>query len=135
MSSVGHLEAFLGSMGNGDVEGAIEHVADNITLRSPIVPTPFEGKMDVANVLSQLLDTVDAFEPKMLLRDGANVVATLTIIFGDHVIDAFDHIHLNDDGLVESMTVAWRPLPAVVAVQQQLAPKLGGQAMQLVPLD
>ncbi|MBV8105818.1 MAG: hypothetical protein JO223_14570 [Hyphomicrobiales bacterium] len=39
---------------------------------------------------------------------------------------------MNDAGLVDSMTVAWRPLPAVVAVQQKLAPKLGGKAMMLV---
>jgi hypothetical protein len=38
-----------------------------------------------------------------------------------------DHMHLNDAGLVDSMTVAWRPLPAVVAVQQRLAPKLGAR--------
>jgi hypothetical protein len=51
------------------------------------------------------------------------------------VIDGMDHMHLNDAGLVDSMTVAWRPLPAVVAVQQKLAPKLGGKAMMLIPAD
>lgn len=135
MTGADHLAAFLTSMSTGNVEGAIAHVADSIALRSPIVPMPFQGKDNVANVLAQLLDTVDTFEPKLLLRDGADVVAVLTIRFGEHVIDAFDHIHLDDDGLIESMTVAWRPLPAVIAVQQRLAPKLGGQAMKLVPLD
>ncbi len=135
MIGVDHLENFLKFISTGDVEAAIVHVADNIVLRSPIVPTPFEGRAEVANVLAKLLDTVDAFEPKLLLREGADVVAVLTIKFDGHVIDAFDHIHLGSDGLIESMTVAWRPLPAVVAVQQRLVPKLGGQAMQLVPLD
>jgi len=41
-------------------------------------------------------------------------------------------MHLNEAGLVDSMRVAWRPLASVVAVQQKLAPKLGGQAMKLV---
>jgi hypothetical protein len=72
-----------------------------------------------------IVSTVDAFEPKLLLRDGADFVAVFTIRFGDHVIDGMDHMHLNDAGLVDSMTVAWRPLPAVVAVQQKLALKLG----------
>jgi hypothetical protein len=45
-----------------------------------------------------------------------------------------DHMHLNEEGLVDSMTVSWRPLPAIVAVQQKLAPKLGGTPMQLVPM-
>ncbi|MBV8442166.1 MAG: hypothetical protein JO312_16665, partial [Hyphomicrobiales bacterium] len=67
-----------------------------------------------------------------VIRPQADFVAVFTIRFGDHVIDDMDHMHLNDAGLVDSMTVAWRPLPAVVAVQQKLAPKLGGKAMMLV---
>ncbi|MCX8279200.1 nuclear transport factor 2 family protein [Phyllobacterium sp. 0TCS1.6C] len=135
MTSADHLGAFLEAMKSGDVDGAVAHVADDISLRSPILPAPFHGKKNVAAVLTQLVGTLDAFEPKLLLRDGADVVAVLTIRFEDHVIDAFDHIRLNNEGLIEGMTVAWRPLPAVVAVQQRLVPKLGGQAMQLVPLD
>jgi limonene-1,2-epoxide hydrolase len=135
VTSADHLGAFLEAMKSGDVDGAVAHVADDISLRSPILPAPFHGKTNVAAVLTQLVGTLDAFEPKLLLRDGADVVAVLTIRFEDHVIDAFDHIRLNNEGLIEGMTVAWRPLPAVVAVQQRLVPKLGGQAMQLVPLD
>lgn len=44
-------------------------------------------------------------------------------------------MHLNDAGLVDSMTVAWRPLPVLVAVQQKLAPKLGGKATMLIAVD
>ncbi len=134
MISTEHLDAYLEAMGMRDVEATKAHMADNIVLRSPIAPAAFSGKERVAEVLTQLLDTVDAFEPKRLLRDGADFVAVFTIRFGDNVIDGMDHMHLNDAGLVDSMTVAWRPLAAVVAVQQKLAPKLGGKAMMLVPL-
>jgi hypothetical protein len=135
MISTEHLHAYLEAMGRRDVEGTRAHMADNVVLRSPIAPAPFEGKGRVADVLTQLLGTVDAFEPKLLLRDGADFVAVFTIRHGDNVLDGMDHMHLNDAGLVDSMTVAWRPLPAVVAVQQKLAPKLGGKAMMLVPAD
>lgn len=86
-------------------------------------------------VLDALLSTIDAFEPKMMMREGADVIALLTIRFKNHVIDAFDHVRLGEDGRIETMTIAWRPLSAVVAVQQSLVPKLGGQAMKLVPID
>ncbi|MFP3802014.1 limonene-1,2-epoxide hydrolase family protein [Paraburkholderia sp. SIMBA_027] len=135
MLTTEHLDAYLQAMGNRDVEGTKVHMAENVVLRSPIVPAPFVGKGRVSGVLTQLLATVDAFEPKLLLRDGADCVAVFTIRFGDHVIDGMDHMHLNEAGLVDSMTVAWRPLPSVVAVQQKLAPKLGGKAMMLVPAD
>jgi len=130
-----HLEAFLQCMRTGDIQGALHHVADTIVLRSPIVPTPFEGKDAFGRVITQLMDTLDVFQPRLLMCDGADAVAVLTIRLEDHVIDAFDHIRLSEDGLVESMTVAWRPLPAVVAVQQKLVPKLGGEALKLVPLE
>jgi limonene-1,2-epoxide hydrolase len=132
MISTEHLGAYLEAMGRRDVEGTKAHMADDVVIRSPIVPTPFQGREQVTRVLDALLSTVDAFEPKLLLRAGADFVAVFTIRFGDHVIDGMDHMHLNDAGLVDSMTVAWRPLPAVVAVQQKLAPKLGGKAMMLV---
>ena len=135
MISTEHLDAYLEAMGKRDVEGTKAHMADDVVIRSPIVPAPFEGKEQVSGVLEALLSTVDAFEPKLLLRDGADFVAVFTIRLGDHVIDGTDHMHLNDAGLVDSMTVAWRPLLAVVAVQQKLAPKLGGKAMMLVPAD
>ncbi|MEI7298562.1 nuclear transport factor 2 family protein [Paraburkholderia tropica] len=135
MLTTEHLDAYLDAMGRRDVEGTKVHMADNVVLRSPIAPAPFEGRERVAEVLTQLLDTVEAFEPKLLLREGADFVAVFTIRLGDQVIDGMDHMHLNDEGLVDSMTVAWRPLPAVVAVQQKLAPKLGGKAMRLVPAD
>lgn len=130
-----HLDAYLEAMGRRDVEGTQPHMADDVVLRSPIAPSPFEGKARVTEVLTQLLGVVDAFEPKRLLRDGADFVAVFTIRLGDVVIDGMDHMHINDAGLVDSMTIAWRPLPSVVAVQQKLAPRLGGKAMMLVPAD
>jgi limonene-1,2-epoxide hydrolase len=135
MISTEHLDAYLEAMGRRDVEGTKAHLADDVVIRSPIVPAPFQGKEQVIRVLDALLNTVDAFEPKLLLRDGADFVAVFRIRFGDHVIDGMDHMHLNDAGLVDSMTVAWRPLQAMVAVQQKLAPKLGGKAMTLIAAD
>ncbi|MFP6562709.1 nuclear transport factor 2 family protein [Paraburkholderia sp. B3] len=135
MNTTEHLDAYLEAMGKRHAEGTLAHMADDVVLHSPIAPAPIEGKQRVAHVLTQLLSTVDAFEPKRVLRDGADFVAIFTIRFGDHVINGMDHMRLNDAGLVDSMTVAWRPLPAIVAVQQKLAPKLGGKALMLVPAD
>lgn len=134
MISTDHLDAYLAAMGRRDVSATKPHMAEDVVIHSPIIPAPFRGRDAVASVLEALLDTIDAFEPKRLLRDGADFVAIFTVRLGDHVIDGMDHMHLNEEGLVHSMTVSWRPLPAIVAVQQKLAPKLGGTPMQLVPM-
>ncbi|EJN03460.1 nuclear transport factor 2 family protein [Phyllobacterium sp. YR531] len=135
MPSEDHLTPFLEAMHEGDIARASEHLSETVELNSPILPTPFKGRASVVAVLAELLSTIDAFEPRMMMRDGADVIAVLTIRFEDHVIDAFDHVRLGPDGRIETMTIAWRPLPAVVAVQQRLVPKLGGTAMRLVPVE
>ncbi len=135
MQSEDHLTPFLEAMHEGDISRASEHLSETVELNSPILPTPFKGRASVTGVLTELQSTIDAFEPRMMIRDGADVIAVLTIRFEDHVIDAFDHVRLGEDGRIETMTIAWRPLPAVVAVQQRLVPKLGGKAMRLVPID
>ncbi|WP_420141016.1 nuclear transport factor 2 family protein [Sphingomonas sp.] len=135
MTSEDHLTQFLEAMHEGDVVRASEHLSETVELNSPILPTPFTGRASVSAVLGALLSTIDAFEPKMMMREGADVIAVLAIRFEDHVIDAFDHVRLGEDGRIETMTIAWRPLPAVVAVQQRLVPKLGGKAMRLVPVE
>jgi len=135
MPSEDHLTPFLEAMHEGDIARASEHLSETVELNSPILPTPFKGRASVVAVLTELLSTIDAFDPRMMMRDGADVIAVLTIRFEEHVIDAFDHVRLGEDGRIETMTIAWRPLPAVVAVQQRLVPKLGGQAMRLVPVE
>ncbi|CAM3932570.1 nuclear transport factor 2 family protein [Bordetella muralis] len=133
MLTTEHLDAYLKAMENRDIEATKDHMAADVVLRSPIVPTPFEGKENVVRVLTQLLDTVDAFQPKLLLREGREFVSVFTIEFNEHILDGMDHMHLNNEGLIDRMTMVWRPLLSIVAVQQKLAPKLGGKAMVLVP--
>jgi len=45
-----------------------------------------------------------------------------------------DQMHINGAGFIDSMTVAWRPLPAVVEVQKRLAPAFGMTPLRLVPM-
>ncbi|WP_368620397.1 nuclear transport factor 2 family protein [Paraburkholderia sp. BR13444] len=88
--SGGRSNAYLEAMRRRHVEATMAHMAENVVLRSPIAPTPFEGKERVADVLAKLLSTVDAFEPKLLLRDNADFVAVFTIRFSDEGIDGMD---------------------------------------------
>lgn len=83
-------------------------------------------------VLGHLLAVVDTFDVRELLRGDQNVAVFLRIKMDDIEIDGVDVTHLDGDGLIDSMTVAWRPLPAVVAVQNRIAPRLGLPALKLV---
>ena len=130
-----HLDAYLDAMHRKDVAGTVDHMADNVVIHSPIAPAPFEGKQQVVEVLRGLLTNVDSFNMKQLIGDDEDYVAVFTIEVGPYRIDGMDHMHLNQDGLVDSMTVAWRPLPALVEVQKKLASAIGVAALTLVPLE
>jgi hypothetical protein len=129
-----HLDAYLDAMHRRDVSGTEAHMAEDVVIYSPIVPEPFQGKQQVQEILKQLLLNVDAFTPKQLLQDSADFVAIFTIELGPNKLDGMDHMHLNEAGLIDSMTVAWRPLPAVVEVQKRLASAFGLTPLTLVPM-
>jgi hypothetical protein len=44
-----------------------------------------------------------------------------------------EHLHMNEEGLIDSIEVAWRLLPVTVQVQEVFASKLHFPAMRLVP--
>jgi hypothetical protein len=109
-------------------------MADDVVIYSPLVPEPFKGRKQVQKILKQLLLTVDAFTPKLVLRDDADFAAIFTIEIGPNKLDGMDHMHITEAGFIDSMTVTWRPLPAVVEVQKLLAPKFGMKPLTLVPI-
>lgn len=135
MISREHLDAFLDAMHRRDASGTEAHMADDVVIYSPLSPEPFKGKQQVQGILNQLLLTVDEFTPKLVLRDGADFAAIFTIELGPNKLDGMDHMHINEAGFIDSMTVTWRPLSAVVEVQKLLAPKFGMKPLTLVPMS
>jgi len=43
-----------------------------------------------------------------------------------------EHIHLDQDGLIDRIEVAWRSLASAVLIQEKRANKLGGKPLRLV---
>jgi hypothetical protein len=42
------------------------------------------------------------------------------VTVGSVALDGMDYWRLDEEGLIQEMTVLWRPLPAILAVQNQL---------------
>jgi hypothetical protein len=127
-----HLKPFLDAMHDGNGDGLAKHMTDDVTLRSPIIAEPFEGKKKVLAVLSLLLDAADSFEVTGMLEGDRNTAVFVTIRAGDTVVQGVDDMHVDEHGLVSSMTIQWRPLASIVAMQQLLAPKIGVPVLELV---
>ncbi len=127
-----HLKPFLDAMHRGDVAGLSVHMSQDVVLRSPILADPVHGKAAVNQLLSVLLRVVDKFEVTDLVTAETNAAVFVTITAGDVTVEGVDDMHVDPDGLVSGMTIHWRPLPMIVAMQQRLAQVLGVPALRLV---
>lgn len=115
-----HIRAFTAAMQRKDIDAMFSHMADDITLNTPLVAAPFKGKVAIRPVVEALLGVVDAFDFREIMQGPQHVSAFFGIRVGSNELDGVDYWRLNDAGLIQEMTVLWRPLPAIVAVVEKL---------------
>jgi len=116
-----HINAFAAAMQRKDLEAMLIHMADDIVLKTPLSAEPFNGKAAIRPVVEALLGVVDRFDFREIMQGPQHVAAFFGITVGSIELDGVDYWRLNEAGLIQEMTVLWRPLPAVAAVQNKLA--------------
>ena len=116
-----HIHAFTAAMQRKDLEAMLTHMADDVVLKTPLVAAPFRGKAAIRPVVEALLGVVDAFEFREIMQGPRHASAFFGITVGAEELDGVDYWLTDDAGLIWEMTVLWRPLPAVMAVQNRLA--------------
>lgn len=116
-----HIHAFTKAMQRKDLEVMLSHMADDIVLKTPLAAEPFRGKVAIRPVVTALLGVVDAFDFREILQGPEHVSAFFGITVGSEQLDGVDYWRLNEAGLIQEMTVLWRPLPAALAVEKKLA--------------
>jgi hypothetical protein len=117
---VTHLKAFTAAMQRKNLDAMLTHMADDVVLKTPLVAEPFRGKAAIRPVVEALLRVVDAFELIELMQGPEHASQFFRVTVGPDQLEAMDYWRLNDAGLIQEMTVLWRPLPAVAAVQRTL---------------
>ena len=131
------LSSFFAAMHSRDPEEltqACQGMTEDVILNSPIVSKPFQGRVQVLQVLKALLSIADSFAIRDTLSSEARAFAALvTIGSGDIQIGGVYYASLNQEEKIESMTIHWRALPELVAMQNKIAPLIGGQALILTP--
>lgn len=127
-----HLQPFLDAMHAKDAARLGEHLSADVVLNSPFVTAPFAGRDAVVGVLTVLLSGVDDFTTTAIIADTSRAAIILRIRAGDTEVTGVDDLTINAAGLIDSMSVQWRPLEAIVAMQRKLAPLIGIPALELV---
>lgn len=130
--STSHVDTYFSALAVKDKQGVAPHFAPNIVLHGPIFAQPTQGKEAVVQILSGFLDTIDSLEVNKTFASGQDVAVFFSFSVNGITVNGNEHLHVNEKGLIDSIEVAWRPLPASVAVQEIMAKKLGFAPMHLV---
>ena len=123
-----HIHAFTAAMQRKDLEAMLTHMADDVILNTPLAAEPVKGKAAIRQVVEALLGVVETFDFHEIMQGPQHVSSFFKVTVGPNELDGMDYWRINEAGLIQEMTVLWRPLPAAVAVQNKLARADGGPA-------
>ena len=111
-----------------DRRAVVETFAEDAVLRSPFTDNlAFEGREQLDALVAVILDVLDDLTYTDELH--SNHAAVLV---GHARVDGLrlqftDYLKLQDDGLIQEMTVFFRPLPATTAAMRRIGKGLGRQ--------
>jgi SnoaL-like domain len=115
-----HINAFTAAMQRKDLDVMLTHMVDDIVLKTPLAAEPFKGKAAIRPIVEAVLGVVDTFDFRETMQGPQHVSSFFKATVGSIELDGMDYWRLNEAGLIQEMTVLWRPLPAAVAVQNKL---------------
>ncbi len=108
-----------------DLEAAKAALREDVVLHSPILFRGFEGRDIVLQVLTHVIATLEDFRYVDELADERTVVLRFKARVGDRELEGIDFLELDEQGLVQELTVFMRPMSALTAFNEQMAARLG----------
>lgn len=118
------MHAFRTAVEAGDIEGALECLADEVRFRSPAVYRPYEGKAAVAALLREVFVVFEDFAYEDELTVGHRSVLCFRARVGDKMLEGIDDLTVNDDGKIVDFRVMVRPLSGLLALAEAMAARL-----------
>ena len=118
-----------------DPEAMTALMAPDIRFFSPVAFKPFEGRESVNELFWNLFEVFEDFEyTDELEGDGTHALLFRAKVAG-RSLEGLDHLVLNDEGLVQTFTVMLRPLSALMAMGEAMAPRVGHLPKGEVPAE
>ena len=123
-----HVQSFTAAMQDKNLEAMLTHMAEDIVLNTPLAAEPVKGKAAVRQVVGALLGVVDSFDFREIMQGPQHISSFFELRVGKLRLDGMDLWRVNEAGLIQEMTVLWRPLPAINEVQKILTRSGGEQS-------
>ena len=115
-----NVRAFAAAMQRKDVTAMLARMTDNVVLKTPLAAEPVVGKSAVREVVTALFGVVDTFEVLEIMEGPSHASSFFRLRAAHDVLDGMDYWRTNEAGLIDEMSVLWRPLPAANAVADRL---------------
>lgn len=116
------MRAFREAVESGDLAAVETLLAEDVVFTSPVVFKPYPGKAITAAILwavSQVFEDV-RYERELTGADGRDHALVFTARVGDREVSGCDFIHLDEDGLIDELTVMVRPLSGARALAEAM---------------
>ena len=119
------MRAFREAVEKTDLDAAVALLAPDVVFTSPVVFKPYAGKAITAAILRAVSEVFQDFRYVREINDvnGRDHALVFTARVGDREINGCDFIHLDENGLIDEVTVMVRPLSGA----QALAAAMGAQ--------
>ncbi|MEU5765112.1 nuclear transport factor 2 family protein [Streptomyces asoensis] len=124
------MRAFREAVEAGDLDAVEALLAEDVVFTSPVVFKPYPGKAITASILRGVTRVFEDFRYERELdgSDGRDHALVFRARVGERELTGCDFIHLNEDGLIDELTVMVRPLSGA----QALAAAMGAQFDQIL---
>src|SRR4051812_9544743 len=116
--------AFRAAVERGDLDAAVDLLADDVVFRSPAVFKPYEGRETVETILRTVFRVFEDFRYiDELAGDGVHALIFEARV-GDRSLQGLDLIRQDADGQITEFTVMVRPASGLMALAEKMGPAL-----------
>jgi hypothetical protein len=119
------MHPFRAAVEARDIDAMVACLTPDCRLYSPVAFKPFDGREAVAELFRNLFEVFEDFHYVDELEGENSHALIFRAQVGGKAIHGLDHLHFDDDGLVDEFTVMMRPLSALVAMGEALGPRVG----------
>jgi hypothetical protein len=116
------MHPFREAVEAGDHAAIEALLADDVVFTSPVAFTPYSGKPITAAILRGVTRVFEDFRyvREISGADGRDHALVFTARVGEREIHGCDFLHLDEDGLIDDLTVMVRPLSAAKALSEAM---------------
>ncbi len=117
-------DAFRKAAEAKDFSAIDDLLSEEVTFRSPVVFTPYDGREAVATLLSAVVQVFEDFRYTGHVETDDQAALAFSARVGDKELDGIDFLRFDDEGKVVELSVYIRPMSGINALAAAMKAKL-----------